>query len=126
MSYIQQYLQYVDYVNVLSRALDRVAEARASINTSSKHAFETSLKKYLRAVESLYVILLPSLEPEGINEKLLEAKKHNPSPKAIELLDSIVKNILETLDRKNILLRKRLVETGVAEVDFNAGIIEED
>lgn len=126
MSFIQQYLQYVDYVSVLSRALDRVAEARAKINTSSKYAFETSLKNYMRAVEALYVILLPSLEPGNIRQQLLEARKHNPSAKAIELLDSIVKNILQELDRKNILLRKRLIEVGVAEVSPNANTVQED
>lgn len=126
MSFIQQYLQYVDYVSVLSRALDRVAEARAKINTSSKYAFETSLKNYMRAVEALYVILLPSLEPGNIRRQLLEARKCNPSAKAIELLDSIVKNILQELDRKNILLRKRLIEVGVAEVSPNANSVQED
>ena len=93
----------IDYVYTINLALQKVLEARAEVRDS------ITFERYLRAVESLYVILIPRLRNPRIRDLLKEARKRDEdgliTEENLEMLDKAVELILETLDRNSLLLR---------------------
>lgn len=126
MSLVQEYRETLDYVRVLSYALLEVFKRRSELDDSSRIAWGRSVKRYRRSVEALWIILLPSLRPAGVEDVLREARRSSPEPRAVELLDRAVERIVEELDRKAILIPKRFLELGSFEGGEDADTLEED
>jgi hypothetical protein len=101
----------VDYTYVINRALLRVSEARASIDTSMKHNFDKSINNYYRAVEALLIILLPHLRPNNYIELMNEVKEslQNKDIYALEVLDKIIEEILVKLNQNRLLMRGEVI-----------------
>ncbi len=98
----------VDYTYVINRALLRISEARANIDSSAKFNFEVTCSSYLRAVEALLIILLPKLRPNKSAEKIDDAKSKfyiGDYTECIQILDKIVEETLEKLNKNHLLLR---------------------
>ena len=102
----RQFIPYetLDYVYTINRALQKVFDARAAVRDSMTY------EDYLRAVEALYVILLPRLRPRGVKELLRKAAERDPdygyyTLEGLEALDKAVELIIEVLDRNRLLLR---------------------
>ena len=94
----------IDYVATINQAIQKVFEARASVRDS------ISFERYLRAVEALYVILIPKLRPAKAKELLREAAKRDPefgyyTLDNLEKLDKAVELIIDVLDRNKLLIR---------------------
>ena len=94
----------VDYVATINQALQRVFEARSQVRDS------LSFERYMRAVEALYVILLPRLRPKGLNELMSKARVRDEefgffTLDSLEALDKAVELIVESLDRNHLLIR---------------------
>lgn len=98
----------VDYTYVINRALLRVSEKRAELDGSMIWKMRGSTLKYLNAVESLMVILLPSLRPRDYKDKIFLAKRkisEKSFEEAVEILDLLVEDVLESLNRNKLLMR---------------------
>lgn len=94
----------IDYVHTINRALQEVFEARRSVRDSF------SLERYMRAVEALYVILVPRLRHRRVQELLRRARRRDPeygyyTEESLEALDEAVSIILDVLDRNKLLIR---------------------
>ena len=101
----------VDYTYVINRALLRVSETRAAIDTSMHHNLYKTLYNYYRAVEALLVILLPHLRPRNHAEMMALAKQKlkNIGIEALEILDKVVEDILVKLNQNRLLLRGEVI-----------------
>jgi len=94
----------IDYVYTINLALQRVFEARANVRDS------ISFERYLRAVEALYVILIPKLRPAKVKEFLERARKRDDefgyyTQENLNALDKAVELIIDVLDRNRLLIR---------------------
>ena len=99
----------LDYTNTINVALQRIFEARAGVRDSM------SYERYLRAVEALYVILIPKLRSKGVNELLKKARKRDSeygfyTLENLEYLDKAVEKIIDVLDRNKLLIKGEWLE----------------
>ena len=105
MSTVRQFVprESVDYVYTVNLALQSVLEARARVKDA------VTFEEYLRAVEALYVILIPRLRDRRVKDLIERAKVRGEdlliTEENLELLDRAVEMILEVLDRNNLLIR---------------------
>jgi len=116
---ITQYLQTIDYVAVLNSALNEIFRRRSEINLETTYNFERSLRRYMRAVESFCVILLPSLRDDEAGELIKKARNNGVNWKTVELLDKAVEKLLRRLDQRKILIKAKFLEVGRSDLSFD-------
>ncbi len=111
-----EYRETIDYVWVVSRQLDRVAEAASSIDVAAvKRGARLGLLRYAIALRQLYVLVKPVLRktrlPDHLSE-LEEAIEKLLRGDARELariwrrLDQIQMEIVAALNMEDLLVRK--------------------
>ena len=99
----------IDYVHTINIALQKVFEARMGVRDS------ITFERYLKAVESLYVILIPRLRPRKVRELLRKARARDSefgyyTQENLEALDEAVGLIIDTLDRNRLLIKGEVYE----------------
>jgi len=106
MSEERRFIPYetIDYVYTINQALQKVFEARAAVRDS------ISFERYLRAVEALYVILIPKLRPKKAEELLKKARERDSefgyyTLDNLESLDKAVELIIDVLDKNRLLIK---------------------
>ena len=110
---IVEYKETVDYTWVIARALDRVLESYAKVNYDTPGPGIRKLLMSLRAFYTAVQHLVSRDIGRGIAsaDRLIRQGKHK---RALDLIDNILYNMLEELDRRGLLIRsKRLM--GVVE-----------
>lgn len=115
MSWTEIPRETIDYTHTVNRALQAVFDARSQVHDSF------SYERYLKAVEALYIILLPSLRPPDVEELLKEASRRDPeygyyTVSGLSKLDRAVTSIVSRLDESGLLMKKKQVLTG-GEID---------
>jgi len=123
MSYYEEYRETIDYTTVINRQWDRVSEAATLVGNTTNVPQRQRLKYYLFAVWTLArraaIILWDEKEFERIEKKFLsllkELEKDNAMVKVWLELGRIEYRIGRELDKRNILIRKRVLERGAFE-----------
>lgn len=108
---VTEYRETIDYTWVVSRQLDRVAEALSRINYNTPGI---GARRLYMAVEALVTVAGPFVTGEAW-EKLRAAERLLNSGKplgAVELLEEAVHAVLRDLDRRGVLIRKTELLTG--------------
>lgn len=113
MSYTE-YRETVDYTWVVARQLDRVAEA---ISRVDPRAPGLGVRRVYVAIRALVDLAHPFINRERAHEKLRRADQLTRANKywdALDVLEELLGLILEELDRKKLLVRRKEI-MGVVE-----------
>jgi len=119
VSFVEEYRRTTNYVDtVLTAGLEDVRRALASIDDAVIYRYRASLARAYRALRALCDVLVPSLRPPECSElrdgglrKLLDSGPQD-LVEAERRLETVLDRVLEELDKRGVLVPKRMLEVG--------------
>lgn len=106
MSMLTKYKETFDFGFVVSRQLDRVMEAYTSIEYDTPGP---GVRRLYMAVRALYV-LTQIFVPEDLLEKLSHASermRNGSNVEAVRILEDVIATILDKLNERGLLIRRK-------------------
>jgi len=101
--YREEYKETLDYTWVLVRQLDRILAVRSKLHRKkSRYEYEMLLEEYASSLFALYIALPREVR---LNIKW-------PVNIDINNLDRVLSEIIDVLDKKNLLIRKKKIMVG--------------
>ena len=105
---VEEYRETIDYSWVLARQIDRILSTRSHIVKSPRLEFEHRISMYKAAIIALYYALPPTV------------RSHIENPVHLNDLHSIdmwFASAIAAIERSGLLIRKRVVEEGLDEIE---------
>ena len=101
--YREEYKETLDYSWVLVRQLDRILAVRSKLHRKkSRYEYEMLLEEYASSLFALYIAL-----PREVRESVKW-----PVDISLHSLDNVLSIIVDVLDKKNLLIRKKRIMVG--------------